>query len=72
VEYAGAVYHVTVRGNERKAIYRDDADRLRFLETVEEAVARFGVAADRVQCPVQPAASPKRAPVPGPFQNAPG
>ena len=43
VEYAGAVYHVTARGNERKAIYRDDADRLRFLETVEEAVARFGV-----------------------------
>lgn len=43
VEYANAVYHVTARGNERKAIYRDDADRLRFLETVEEAVARFGV-----------------------------
>jgi hypothetical protein len=32
VEYAGAVYHLTARGNERKAIYRDDADRLRFLE----------------------------------------
>lgn len=43
VEYANAVYHVTARGNERKAIYRDDADRLRFLETVEEAVGRFGV-----------------------------
>ena len=43
VEHAGAVYHVTDRGNERKAIYRDNADRLRFLETVEEAVTRFGV-----------------------------
>ncbi len=43
VEYAGAVYHVTARGNERKAVYRDDADRLRFLETVEEAATRFGV-----------------------------
>jgi REP element-mobilizing transposase RayT len=43
VEYANAVYHVTARGNERKAIYRDDADRQRFLETVEEAVERFGV-----------------------------
>jgi len=43
VEYANAVYHVTARGNERKPIYRDDADRLRFLETVEEAVARFGL-----------------------------
>jgi hypothetical protein len=43
VEYANAVYHVTARGNERKAIYRDDADRRRFLETVDEAVGRFGV-----------------------------
>ncbi len=43
VEDAGAVYHVTARGNERKAICRDNADRLRFLETVEEAVTRFGV-----------------------------
>ena len=43
MEYAGAVYHVTARGNERKAIYRDHADRSRFLETVEETVARFGV-----------------------------
>ena len=41
VEFADAVYHVTARGNERKAIYRDDADRQRFLETVEQAVERF-------------------------------
>ena len=44
VEYANAVYHVTARGNERKAIYRDDADRQRFLETIEETVERFGLA----------------------------
>jgi len=25
--YEGAVYHVTVRGNERRAIFRGDADR---------------------------------------------
>lgn len=43
VEYPDAVYHVTARGNERKAIYRDDADRQRYLETVEEAVERFGL-----------------------------
>ena len=43
VEYAGAGYPVTAHGNERKAIYRDNADRWRFLETVEEAVTRFGV-----------------------------
>lgn len=27
VEYADAVYHVTARGNERWAIFRNDADR---------------------------------------------
>jgi len=42
VEFAGAVYHVMARGNERRAIFRDDEDRRRFLETLEEAVARFG------------------------------
>ncbi len=42
VEFEGAVYHVTARGNERKPIYRDDRDRERFLETLEETVKRFG------------------------------
>lgn len=31
VEYEGAWYHVTSRGNERKEIYRDDKDRERFV-----------------------------------------
>ena len=26
VQYAGALYHVTSRGNERKAIYREEVD----------------------------------------------
>jgi hypothetical protein len=43
VEYASVGYHVTARGNEGKASYRDNADRLRFLETVKEAVTRFRV-----------------------------
>ncbi len=43
VEFTDAVYHVTARGNERKAIYRDDQDRQRFLETVQEAHDRFGM-----------------------------
>ncbi|NLS95406.1 MAG: hypothetical protein GXX96_24965 [Planctomycetaceae bacterium] len=43
VEFENAVYHVTARGNERKDIYRDPADRQRFLETLEEAVGRFGL-----------------------------
>ena len=32
IEYEGAHYHVTSRGNERKAIFRDDTDREKFLE----------------------------------------
>jgi REP element-mobilizing transposase RayT len=43
VEFPGAVYHVMTRGNERKAIYRDDQDRQRFLETLGEMVERFSV-----------------------------
>jgi putative transposase len=43
VEFAGAVYHAMARGNERKAIFRDDRDRRRFLETLAEMVERFGV-----------------------------
>ncbi len=36
VQFDGAVYHVTARGNERKDIYRHVADRERFLETLGE------------------------------------
>jgi putative transposase len=43
VEFENAVYHVSARGNERRDIYRDVSDRRRFLETLEEAVERFGV-----------------------------
>ena len=43
IEYAGAVYHVTARGNERKAVFRDDQDCGRFAETLAECVERFGL-----------------------------
>jgi len=43
IEYEGAVYHVTVRGNERRAIFQDDADRGRFLCVLGESVERFDV-----------------------------
>jgi REP element-mobilizing transposase RayT len=43
VEFPGALYHVTARGNERRAIFRDDDDRLRFLATLEEASAEHGL-----------------------------
>ncbi len=41
IEYEGAVYHVTARGNERRAIFQDDADRERFLRVLAESVERF-------------------------------
>jgi len=41
IERAGAWYHVTSRGNERREIYRDEADRVHFCELLVEAVDRF-------------------------------
>jgi putative transposase len=41
IEYEGAHYHVTTRGNERKAIFRDDIDRRKFIELVAGAVEQF-------------------------------
>jgi len=43
IEYPGAWYHVTSRGNERGEIFRDDKDRKRFLEALQESVERFRV-----------------------------
>jgi len=37
IEYPGAFYHITSRGNEKQAIYLQDADRQRFLARLEEA-----------------------------------
>ena len=36
-------YHVTARGNERRAIYRNDHDRLHFMELLADMVERYGV-----------------------------
>jgi REP element-mobilizing transposase RayT len=43
IEYEGAVYHVTARGNERREVFRDDADREYFLRVLGESVGRFEV-----------------------------
>jgi len=42
IQYPGAVHHVTARGNERKRIFRCDADRRKFLELLGQATLRFG------------------------------
>ena len=42
LEYAGAVYHVTARGDAREEIFADDADRERFLAILGATVLRLG------------------------------
>jgi REP element-mobilizing transposase RayT len=41
IEFAGALYHVTARGNERKAIVRDDLDREEWVATLAHVCDRF-------------------------------
>jgi putative transposase len=36
IEYAGALYNITSRGNERKKIFLEDGDRQKFLEILED------------------------------------
>lgn len=41
IEYAGALYHITSRGNAQESIYRDDADRTEFLLILSKTCNRF-------------------------------
>ncbi len=41
IEFPGAIYHVTSRGNERKAIFRNVSDRKTFLEILAQVKERF-------------------------------
>ena len=38
IQYEGGLYHVTLRGSERKAILRDDDDRHRFVHALGATV----------------------------------
>lgn len=42
IEFAGALYYVTSRGNAQEAIYRDDADRQQFMVLLQNTVNRYG------------------------------
>ena len=42
IEFSGAIYHVTGRGNARRRIYRDDEDRATFLSILSHVVDRYG------------------------------
>ena len=41
IEFPGAIYHVTSRGDRREPIYRDDEDRTTHLEVIAQAMDRF-------------------------------
>jgi putative transposase len=41
IEFSGALYHVTARGNERKPIVHDDFDREEWVARLEQVVRRF-------------------------------
>jgi putative transposase len=41
IEFPGAIYHVTARGDRRESIFVDDADRSALLAIVEQGLARF-------------------------------
>lgn len=42
LEFPGAIYHITARGNAQGAIFLDDEDRVLFFAVLAEAIARFG------------------------------
>ncbi len=42
IEFPGAFYHVTSRGNERKAVFKSLRDREKFLSYLESSTERYG------------------------------
>jgi len=43
IEYPGALYHITSRGNEKKSIFLDVTDREKFLHILKEYHTRHGI-----------------------------
>jgi len=41
LEFAGALYHVTSRGDRREDIYETDTDRLKFLDLLGEVCDHY-------------------------------
>src|SRR5688500_8460786 len=41
VEFEGALYHVIVRGNHRRDIFRDESDRVTYLKRIEHYRERY-------------------------------
>jgi putative transposase len=43
IQYPGALYHVTCRGNEQRDIFRDDLDRGRFLQILAQSLTIYTI-----------------------------
>ena len=43
IQYEGAVYHVSSRGNERKEIFKDETDRKAFLDLLTDSLKTYSV-----------------------------
>jgi REP element-mobilizing transposase RayT len=43
IEYPGALYHITSRGNEKRDIFLDDYDRRKFINIIEDYNDRHGI-----------------------------
>lgn len=43
IQYSGAVYHITCRGNERKEIFKDDIDRRTFLKILSQSAKIYNI-----------------------------
>ncbi|MBM4053528.1 MAG: transposase [Planctomycetes bacterium] len=41
IEYHGAWYHFTSRGNERNSIFKDDTDREKFLVILKDSLEKY-------------------------------
>ena len=44
IQYPDALYHITNRGNERKAIFKDNIDRKEFVQILSRSVTTYGIA----------------------------
>jgi putative transposase len=41
IEFPGALYHITARGNKKENIFNSDRDRMVFLKILNETVTRY-------------------------------
>jgi hypothetical protein len=47
LEFAGALYHVTSRGDRWEAIYEHDADRQMFIALLDQVYEEYATIGDR-------------------------